>query len=271
MSEMETEPDLEGAQAFGKTIDFGRTANDYSTHRAGFPPDFFAALAARGIPEPGARALDIGTGTGTVARGLAAAGAQVTGLDPSRDLMAEAAALAQVDGLAIDWVQGAAEALDFPDASFDLVTAGQCWHWFDRPKAAAEIARVLRPSGLAVIAHFDWLPLPGNVVAATEAMIMAANPAWRMAGGTGIYPLWLADLAGAGFAGIETFSFDVAVSYSHAGWRGRIRASAGVRASLDADATTAFDAALAAMLARDFPKDPLAVPHRVWTVAARNA
>lgn len=270
MQDSEAGPDLDGARAFGETIDFGRAAQDYSTHRAGFPPRFFQALADRGLPAPGDRALDIGTGTGTVARGLAAAGARVTGLDPSPDLMAEAEALARANGLAIDWVQGAAEVLEFPDASFDLVTAGQCWHWFDRPVAAAETARVLRPGGTLVIAHFDWLPLLGNVVEATEALIMAANPAWRMAGGMGIYPGWLTDAAVAGFEALETFSFDLAVPYSHAAWRGRIRASAGVRASLDADATAAFDDDLAALLARDFPTDPLSVPHRVWALIAQR-
>ena len=42
--------------------------------------------------------------------------------------------------------------------------------------AALEARRLLAPSGRLVIAHFDWLPLPGNVVEATEALIKAHNP-----------------------------------------------------------------------------------------------
>ena len=40
-----------------------------------------------------------------------------------------------------------AEETGLPDDNFDVVTAGQCWHWFDRPRAAAEVARLLRPGG----------------------------------------------------------------------------------------------------------------------------
>jgi len=71
------------------------------------------------------------------------------------------------------------------------------------------------------------------VVEATQEIILRYTPPgdpahgpWRYAHGTGVYPQWLADLQSAGFIGIETFSFDVQVSYSHEAWVGRIRASA---------------------------------------------
>jgi hypothetical protein len=83
-----------------------------------------------------------------------------------------------------------------------------------------------------------------------------------------MYPLWAADVSGAGFTGIETFSYDVEVLYSHEAWRGRIRASAGVAASLPADDVESFDNEHAAMLAEHFPDDPLRVPHRVWALVA---
>ena len=78
-----------------------------------------------------------------------------------------------------------------------------------------------------------------------------------------MYPLWTLDVAEAGFDRLETFSFDVKVPYSHDAWRGRIRASAGVAASLPPDAVAAFDLELAALLEQDFPGQPLGVPHRV--------
>jgi hypothetical protein len=84
-----------------------------------------------------------------------------------------------------------------------------------------------------------------------------------------MYPLWTLDVAEAGFTGLETFSFDVDVSYSHEAWRGRIRASAGVAASLPPDAVANFDTELAALLDEDYPDEPLAIPHRVWALVAR--
>jgi len=263
--------DPEIIRRFGEAVDFGKTAGDYAVHRAGFPAEFFERLDDHVGLTPGAAALDIGSGTGAVARGLAARGLEVLGVDPAGPLLEEARALAAAENLEIAFEEGAAEALPAPDAAFDLVVAGQCWHWFDRPKAAAEAARVLRPGGRAVVAHFDWLPLPGTVVEATERLILEANPGWALAGGTGFYPQWPADLWAAGFREIETRSFDWAQPYTHEAWRGRIRASAGVKAHLSAATTEAFDGRLAALLAADFTEEPLLVPHRVWWATARKA
>ena len=251
------------------TIEFGRTAKDYARHREGFPDRFFDRLMADGVVAAGDRLVDLGTGTGTVARGFARRGCTVTGLDPSDALRAEARLLDRDAGVSVRYVEGTAEEAGLGDGSAEVVTAGQCWHWFDGPRAAAEIRRVLVHGGRLVIGHFDWLPLPGNVVAATERLILKHNPGWAFAGGDGFHPDCAAHAAGAGFTDIETFSFDLEVPYDHVRWRGRIRASAGVAASLAPDAVADFDAEHADMLARDFPDQPLAVPHRVWALTAR--
>ncbi len=85
-----------------------------------------------------------------------------------------------------------------------------------------------------------------------------------MAGGFGIYPQWMRDLAESHFTNLEIFSFDNSVIYSHEAWRGRILASAGVKASLSTTETELSDAELAKMLHEQFPTDPLSVPHRIW-------
>ncbi len=249
-----------------ETVDFGRAAGDYAKHRHGFPPALFDRIVALGLLRPGTVALDLGTGTGTVARGLAQRGATVTALDPSTALMEEARALDAAAGVSVDYVEGKAEDTGLAADGYDLIVAGQCWHWFDRPKAVAEARRLLRPGGVLAIAHFDWLPLPGNVVEATEKLIVAYNPAWKMGGGAGIYARWYTDLRAGGIADVQGFSFDTDAPYTHEAWRGRIRASAGVAASLDAATVETFDAELAGILAERFPDDPLAVPHCVSAV-----
>jgi SAM-dependent methyltransferase len=253
-----------------KTVDFGHTAQDYGRHRAGFPPDFFARVASWGIGLPRQDLLDLGAGTGTVARGFALRGCRVTGLDPARPMLEQAQELDRAAGVSVNYVCAEAEDSGLPDASFDVVSAGQCWHWFERGRAAAECFRLLRGGGSVLIAHFDWLPLPGSVVEATEALICKHNPRWQFSGGTGIYPAWFADLAGAGFIGLESFSFDIDQPYSHEAWRGRIRASAGVAASLDPEAVARFDDEHAALLQRHFAQHPLQVPHRVFALVGRK-
>ncbi len=302
-------------------VDFGRTAADYARHRAGFPRALPERLAALGALRPGARALDVGTGAGTLVRWLAAFGARAVGLDPALPLLREGRALDAAGGLegrpetrsevpsddrlagptpvggpwlgrgvvvthlcsedaaaehtdprrhrrTLPRVGGRAEALPFAGGRFDLVTAGQCWHWFDRPRAAAEARRVLRPGGALVIAHYDWVPRPGNVVDAMERLVLAHNPAWRGAGTTGLYPAWLGDVDDAGFERLETFSLDVPAVYTHEAWRGRVRACAGVGASLPAEGVARFDREHAALLAERFPHEPLVVPHRLWALVA---
>ncbi len=76
-------------------IDFGKTAADYGRYRAGFPDLFFKRLFSAGYVRSGNDVLDLGTGAGTVARGLAMLGCNVTGLDPSQALIEEAQRLDQ--------------------------------------------------------------------------------------------------------------------------------------------------------------------------------
>lgn len=258
---------LDSVRELGTRIDFGKTAADYARHRAGFPEQFFDRLSAIGVIRPGLTALDLGTGTGTIARGLARRSLHVTGLDKSEALMDAAKQLDAEAHVGVRYVKAAAENTGLAAGAFDVVTAGQCWHWFEREKAAAEARRVLKPGGRLVIAHFDWIALPGNMVDATENLIRAFNSEWNLWGGTGIYPQWLRDMAIAGFRQIESFTFDLDVPYSHEAWRGRIRASAGVGASMPPEKVERFDAELAKILRERFP-EPMTALHRVFAAIA---
>jgi SAM-dependent methyltransferase len=249
--------------------DFGATAEDYARHRAGFPDSLFERLAAHGVGRPGQSIVDLGTGTGSLARGFARRGCHVIGIDPAAAMLQAARELDVRAGVSVEYRVARAEDTGLPVAAFDVVAAGQCWHWFDRPRAAAEAARVLKPDGILVIAHFDWIPLAGNMVRATEELIEHHNPDWKLGRGLGMYPPWLRDLGEAGYRSLETFSYDVDAPYTPEAWRGRIRASAGVGGSMTAEQVAEFDKALAELLASRFPGDLLQVPHRVFVVLAR--
>jgi SAM-dependent methyltransferase len=248
--------------------EFGAAAEDYRKYRAGFPDSLFERLAGVGIGLPGQKIVDLGTGTGSLARGFARRGCRVIGIDPDVRLLAQARELDAEAGVEIDYRQGRAEDTALPAGSQDVVSAGQCWHWFDRPAAAREVARILRPDGLIAIAHFDWLPLAANAVEATERLIEAHNPDWHLGGGLGLYPQWLRDLGEAGFASVETFSYDLDVPYTPESWRGRVRASAGIGGTLAEAEVALFDRDLESLLAKDFPDEILGVPHRVFALIA---
>lgn len=250
----------------GRIIDFGRRAADYGRHRPGFPDSFFARLEYRGWIVAGQRALDLGTGTGSLALGFAARGLRVTGLDISPELLAVGRQRARAAGADVDFVQAQAEATGLDAASFDLVSAGQCWWWFDADATVAEAQRVLAEGGRILIGNFSYLPLPGNVAHRTEALVLEHNPGWAMAGWRGVHPEQVQALDRGGFRNVESFSYVVDVPFSHEGWRGRMRTCNGVGSSLDPEQVEAFDAALSALLDREFPGE-LRVPHRIFAAS----
>jgi len=250
--------------------DFGATSEDYARHRAGFPDSLFERLGSLGIGRSGQAVVDLGTGTGSLARGFARRGCRVVGIDPAEAMLKAARRLDAAAGLSVEYRVARAEETGLSDATFDIAAAGQCWHWFDRPRAAAEVARVVKPGGILVIAHFDWIPLAGNMVRVTEELIERHNRDWKFGCGLGVHPLWLRDLGEAGYRKIETFSYDVDVSYTPEAWRGRIRASAGVGGSMTAEEVERFDTEFSRLLATRFPSPLLEVPHRVFVVFART-
>src|SRR5258706_1376853 len=128
---------------------FGAAAANYavSAVHAGGPT--LDALVERAALRGTERVLDVGTGAGPTALGLAKHAAEVIALDLTEEMLATAAGLARARGLANVWFRrGRAEALPFADASFDLVTSRLCAHHYADPAAATrEAARVLKPGG----------------------------------------------------------------------------------------------------------------------------
>ena len=253
-------------------IDFGKAVQDYLRYRVGFPPSFFERLAPYGVGLNEQTVLDLGSGTGTLAHGFAQHGCRVVALDPSSAMLHGAQHVQPLD-TSLDYVRAFAESPPFADGAFDAVLAGQCWHWFDRPRVAQRLRHVLRPNGIIVIAHFDYYPIEGNIAYETQQLLEVFNPSFDpqslgLAGQFGFYPQWTIDLEQAGYHDIETFSYIESVTYTHTAWRGRMRASAGV-VSMDTERVPAFDYALSQFLIQNY-SDPLHIPHRVWAVIAKN-
>jgi ubiquinone/menaquinone biosynthesis C-methylase UbiE len=114
-------------------------------------------LVAFARVQSGQRVLDVGCGTGVVAVTAARAGARVSGLDLTPELLEVARENAQLAGVQIDFREGDAEALPFDDGAFDVVLS-QFGHMFaPRPEVAVrEMLRVLRPGG--TVAFSTWPP-----------------------------------------------------------------------------------------------------------------
>lgn len=250
----------------GRRIDFGRTAVDYERFRPGFPAAFFAAVQARGWINAGDTAVDLGTGTGSVALGLADRGLDVIGVDIAPELLHVARGAAKERGLAVRFREGRAEATGLEPRSIDLVTAGQCWWWFDGEAVVEEVRRILRRAGRLIICDFSYLVVPDNVANRTEDLILEHNPGWPKAGWRGIHPEQVQALDYGGFRDVESFSYVTTVPFTHDEWRGRIRTCNGVGSALSDGKVQEFDTDLAELLSSEFPGE-LSVPHRIFATS----
>jgi demethylmenaquinone methyltransferase / 2-methoxy-6-polyprenyl-1,4-benzoquinol methylase len=114
-------------------------------------------------PRPGWRALDVAGGTGDVAFGVAARGAQVTVCDINPDMLAEGRRRAEAKAeTAVQWVNGDAEALPFPDNHFDAYTiAFGIRNVTHIDRALVEARRVLKPGGRFLCLEFSRCNVPG--------------------------------------------------------------------------------------------------------------
>jgi SAM-dependent methyltransferase len=134
---------------------FGREAALYARSRPSYP----AAVADWLIPDGASTVLDLGAGTGKFTASLVGRGLEVTAVEPDPLMLSTLLdALPSVTGLA-----GSAEEIPVADASVDLVTAAQAWHWVDEERALPEAARVLRPGGMLGLVwnirdeNVDWV------------------------------------------------------------------------------------------------------------------
>jgi SAM-dependent methyltransferase len=258
------------ARAQDTLVDYGLAAADYGEFRQGFPVEFFHRLQRLEVGLTGQRVLDIGTGTGLLARDFARRGCRVIGIDPSPALLALADAANVREVVRPRYLPGRAEATGQPTAAFDVVTAGTCWHQIDRAAAAREARRVLLPHGRLLIAHLDWHSAPGTVGAATSRLLdrhtMGAPALARPP--TFLHPEWAIELSAFGFSQWECFGFLTTLTYTPEAWRGRVRASQRAAPAMQPEQLSRFDSALARMLARQFPGRSLGVEHRVFGIVA---
>lgn len=147
---------------------FARGAEEYVRARPGYPTEavgLLGRLVGSGGLGSGCTVVDLAAGTGKLTVDLVGAGADVVAVEPIEEMRAQLTALLP----GVDTRGGLAESIPIEDASADLVTVAQAFHWFDASLALAEIRRVLRPGGhLAMIWNVrdetvEWVRLVGDI------------------------------------------------------------------------------------------------------------
>lgn len=231
-----------------------------------FAPHARQVLGQMAIPIT-ARVLDVACGSGIVARTAATrVGPQgrVVGLDFNPGMLEAARRASEVEGLAIEWVQGNAQALPFDDGAFDLVFCQHGLQFFpDRAGALAEMHRVLAPGGEAAIS--TWRGLDQNPFSAAYERAVRRH----VASAALETPFSLGDpaelgalLVEAGFRDVSVEPLEIEASYPRveAFIEMRIRASAAGIPALQGMTPAELDAFVAAV------RDDLEEPVRAATV-----
>ena len=138
------------ADAALPTKRFSDRVADYVRHRPSYPAGVIDTLRREAGLTGSAHVADIGSGTGIFASLLLPHCERVYGVEPN-DAMRAAAEELFAGEPRFASVAAAAEATTLPDASVDLVTAAQAFHWFDAAACRREFARILRPGGFVAL------------------------------------------------------------------------------------------------------------------------
>ncbi|WP_406340736.1 class I SAM-dependent methyltransferase [Streptomyces sp. NBC_00648] len=198
---------------------FGSDAERYDRARPRYPDALVDRITAH---TRGARVLDVGCGTGIVARQFQAAGCEVLGVEPD----ARMADVARRLGVEVE--VAAFEAWDPGGREFDAVVAGQAWHWVDPAAGAAKASRVLRHGG-RLAAFWNVFQLPPEVAEAFAAVYRRVLPdaPFNLKSLTkqpldayqGLFTKAVDGMRGAGaFSEPEQWRFDWEWSYSRDAW-----------------------------------------------------
>jgi SAM-dependent methyltransferase len=210
---------------------FGSDADRYDRSRPSYPQALVDRIVAA---SPGPNVLDVGCGTGIVARQFQAAGCRVLGVDVD----ARMAELARQRGLEAEVAKF--EEWDPAGRAFDAVVCGQAWHWIDPVAGAAKAAQALRPGGRFAVFWNAMEPPSGlaEAFAAVTRQVLPGRPGGdrTMPGGEGYLALCAKAADGAreagGFGDPEQWRFDWDRPYTRDEWLDLLPTLGGIGARL---------------------------------------
>jgi SAM-dependent methyltransferase len=129
---------------------FSSRVEDYVRYRPSYPEALIPFLEQQCGLTAETRIADIGSGTGLLAALFLRFGCEVLGVEPNADMRLAGERLLAAQARFHSGA-GRAEATGLPAESVDMIAAGQAFHWFDRPAARLEFARILKPGGWVVL------------------------------------------------------------------------------------------------------------------------
>ncbi len=149
---------------------FSDRVADYVRYRPSYPKALIAALVERASLNRDSIVADIGSGTGIFTQLLLPHVGTIYGIEPNAAMRL---ACEQTLGVTAGFhsIDGTAEATTLPDASVDLITAAQAFHWFNIPPTRDEFVRILKPDGQVALIWNERLTETTPFLAAYEQLL----------------------------------------------------------------------------------------------------
>ncbi len=214
---------------YGQAFDFGKTSDNYAKYRDIYPQKFYDEILSLGLCSDGQNVLDIGTGTGVIPRNMYKYGAKWTGVDISENQIRQAEKLSQ--NMNISYFVSSVENIRFPESSFDVVTACQCFRYFNHEKCIPKFYSILKPGGKILVLYMDWLPYEDKIAYESENLILKYNPKWNGCGKK-FEGIAIPECYNENFKLIYHNTFRLGVHFTRESWHGRMKTCRGIGASL---------------------------------------
>lgn len=229
----------------GNFFDWGRVAELYSKSRNIYPEDFWNTLNSLGVGQNGQKILDIGTGTGILPLNMQKFGGKYTAIDKSYEMILQAKGLDKnIED--INFVCADAHDMPFEDSSFDVITALQCWVYFDKERLFPELDRLLKSDGKLYIMFMTWLPEEDEIIRKSFGIIKKYNGEWS--GYMKRFDIAEFNLYNGNFSVEYVVKKDYDIPFTSESWCDRLTASRGVGATLSEEKIKEFRADIMDML-----------------------